>query len=202
MPRGPSRTAASASIPMASTGDSPILAGGFGSVSCGVIALFLWVLVQARVCLCPPRLGSLFPPVLWKSYNQIPLAFKVRFPGDSQSLCWIPRLGSLTEDLYKPRLQKNQRMHFMSQYLKRKKSSFRFWLNFKCLSTFEFTYCFEFTVFMFLQQICQLCFLHCNSVNASCHLIWKSLFTFVPNPRLPFWYINKIELSDGDETEI
>ena len=90
MPRGPSRTAASASIPMASTGDSPILAGGFGSVSCGVIALFLWVLVQARVCLCPPRLGSLFPPVLWKSYNQIPLAFKVIFSGDSQSLYQSP----------------------------------------------------------------------------------------------------------------
>ena len=127
---------------------------------------------------CALQDWSLFPPVLWKSYNQIPLAFKVRFPGDSQSLCWIPRLGSLTEDLHKPRLQKNQQMHFMSQYLKRKKSSFRFWLNFKCLSTFEFT------VFMFLQQIWQLCFLH--SVNASCHLIWKSLFTLVPNPRLPF----------------
>ena len=27
---------------------------------------------------------SLFPPVLWKSCNQISLAFKVRFPGDSQ----------------------------------------------------------------------------------------------------------------------
>ena len=38
---------------------------------------------------------SLFPPVLWKSYNQIPLAFKVRFPGDSQSLFWIPRPGRL-----------------------------------------------------------------------------------------------------------
>ena len=48
-----------------------------------------------RFCLCPPRLESLFPPVLWKSCNQIPLAFKVRFPGDSQALCWIPRLRSL-----------------------------------------------------------------------------------------------------------
>ena len=28
-------------------------------------------------------------PVLWKFYNQIPLTFKVKFPGDSQSLCWI-----------------------------------------------------------------------------------------------------------------
>ena len=30
--------------------------------------------------LCPPRLESLFPLVLCKSCNQIPLAFKVRFP--------------------------------------------------------------------------------------------------------------------------
>ena len=38
---------------------------------------------------------SLFPPVLWKFCNQILLPFQVRFPGYSQSLCWIPRLGSL-----------------------------------------------------------------------------------------------------------
>ena len=39
---GPFRTAAaSASIPVASTGDPPILAGGFGSVSSGVTDLFL-----------------------------------------------------------------------------------------------------------------------------------------------------------------
>ena len=56
-------------------------------VSCGVTAPFLWGLVCANFCLCPPRLESLFPQVLWKSYNQIPLAFKIRFPGDSQSLC-------------------------------------------------------------------------------------------------------------------
>ena len=35
---------------------------------------------------------SLFPPVLWKFCNQIPLTFK---SGDSQSLCQIPRLGNL-----------------------------------------------------------------------------------------------------------
>ena len=52
--------------------------------------------MHTRFCLCPPRLESLFPPVPWKSYNQTPLAFKVRFPGDPQSLCQIPRLGSLT----------------------------------------------------------------------------------------------------------
>ena len=34
-------------------------------------------------------------PVLWKFYNQIPLASKVKFPGGSQSLSQIPRLGNL-----------------------------------------------------------------------------------------------------------
>ena len=33
--------------------------------------------------------------VPWKFCNQIPLAFKVKFPGGSQSLCLIPRLGNL-----------------------------------------------------------------------------------------------------------
>ena len=37
---------------------------------------------------------SLFLPVLWNFCNQI-LIFKVKFPGDSQSLRQIPRLGSL-----------------------------------------------------------------------------------------------------------
>ena len=46
-------------------------------------------------CLCSLRLESLFPPVLWKPYNQIPLALSTRFPRNSQSLCRISRLGSL-----------------------------------------------------------------------------------------------------------
>ena len=33
-------------------------------------------------------------PVLWKFCNQIPLAFKIRFPGDSLTLCQTPRLGN------------------------------------------------------------------------------------------------------------
>ena len=33
--------------------------------------------------------------VLWKFCNQIPLAFKVKFPGGSQPFWWIPRLGNL-----------------------------------------------------------------------------------------------------------
>ena len=70
----------------ASTGDPPTLSGSFGSVSCEVTAPFLWVLVWARFCLCPPRLESVVPPVLWKSYNQILLALKARLPGGSQAL--------------------------------------------------------------------------------------------------------------------
>ena len=32
-----------------------------GSVSCGVIVTFLWVLMGARFCLWPPRVQSVFP---------------------------------------------------------------------------------------------------------------------------------------------
>ena len=48
------------------------------------------------LCVCPPRVESLFPPVLLKSCSQIPLAFKVWFSKNSSSHCWTPRLGSLT----------------------------------------------------------------------------------------------------------
>ena len=34
-------------------------------------------------------------PVMWTFCNQIPLAFKVKFLGGSQSICQIPRLGNL-----------------------------------------------------------------------------------------------------------
>ena len=47
------------------------------------------------LCVCPPRVGSLFPPVL-SICNQIPLAFKVWFSRNSSSRCQTPRLGSLT----------------------------------------------------------------------------------------------------------
>ena len=45
---------------------------------------------------CLPRVCF---PVLWNFCNQIPLAFKVKFPGSSQFLCWIPRLGNLLRAL-------------------------------------------------------------------------------------------------------
>ena len=81
----------------ASTGDPPGLAGRSGSASCGITAPFIWVLMHTGFCLCcPPRVESLFSPVLWKSCKHIPLTFKVRFPGDSLSFCQIPGLGSLT----------------------------------------------------------------------------------------------------------
>ena len=66
-----------------SSRDSWTLTGKSGSVSCGVTAPFACALQQS------------VSPVLWKFCNQIPLAFKVKFPGGSQSLCWIPRLGNL-----------------------------------------------------------------------------------------------------------
>ena len=46
---------------------------------------------QGFVCTIPETVS----PVLWKICNQMPLTFKVKFPGDSLSLCWIPRLGNL-----------------------------------------------------------------------------------------------------------
>ena len=59
----------------------------------------LLLLSSASWCMknfiCVLQDWSLFPPVLWKYYNQILLALKARFPGDSQPLFQIPRLGRL-----------------------------------------------------------------------------------------------------------
>ena len=81
--------------PLASAGDRPTPAGRSGSVSYGVTAPSPWVLMHTLLCVCPPRVESLFPPVLSKSCIQILLAFKVWFSGNSFSHCWTPRLGSL-----------------------------------------------------------------------------------------------------------
>ena len=53
-----------------------------------------WVLVHVRVRVYPPRVESLFPPVLWSSCNQATVAFKDKCSGGS-SQCQTPRLGSL-----------------------------------------------------------------------------------------------------------
>ena len=52
--------------------------------------------MHTLLCVCPPRVESLFPPGLWKSCNPFPLGFKVWFSRNSSSRCWTPRLGSLT----------------------------------------------------------------------------------------------------------
>ena len=52
--------------------------------------------MHTLLCVCPPRVESLFPPVLSKSCNQIPLGLKVWLSRNSSSCCWTPRLGSLT----------------------------------------------------------------------------------------------------------
>ena len=48
------------------------------------------------LCVCPPSVDSLFPPVLSKSCNPILLAFKVWFSRNSSFHFRTPRLGSLT----------------------------------------------------------------------------------------------------------
>ena len=101
----PSTSAASVLVPVvshgfptASAGDPPTLASRSGSVSYGVTAPSPWVLMCTLLCVCPPRVESLFPLDLSKSCNQIPLTFKVCFSGNSSSHCQTPRLGSLMLD--------------------------------------------------------------------------------------------------------
>ena len=79
----------------ASARNPPTLAGRSGSVFCGVTAPSpgSWC---AHYFVYPLRVESLFPPVLSKSCNQIPLDFSVWFSGNSSSHCQTPRLGSLT----------------------------------------------------------------------------------------------------------
>ena len=82
-------------LPPTSAGDPSTLAGRSGSVSPQGHCSFPWVQMRTLLCVCPPRVESLFPPVLPKSCNQIQLAFKVWFSRNSSSHCRTPRLGSL-----------------------------------------------------------------------------------------------------------
>jgi len=65
-----------------STGGPPALAGSFGSVFGGVTAPLLPVL-EGMHFVCALQDQNLFPPVLWKAYNQILVALKAIFHGDS-----------------------------------------------------------------------------------------------------------------------
>ena len=79
--------------PPASAGDPPTLVGRSGSVSYGVTDPSPWVLMHTLLYVCPPRVESLFPPVLLKSCSQIPLVFKVWFSRNSSSQVLCPTPG-------------------------------------------------------------------------------------------------------------
>ena len=79
-----------------STGDPPILAGKSGLVSYEVTTFSPGCWCTQDHVLHPPIVEFLFPLILWNSYDQTLLAFKVRFSGGSSSPCQTPRFGSLT----------------------------------------------------------------------------------------------------------
>ena len=72
----------------ASTGDSQTQA----SLAQSIVGSLLLPGVH-KVLFFPSKTVSL---VLWKFYNQIPLDFKVKFLGGSQSLCQIPWFKNLS----------------------------------------------------------------------------------------------------------
>ena len=58
--------------------------------------MYLRLLIFLLAILIPAcASSSLAFHIMYSAYNQIPLAFKARFPVDSQFFCRIPRLGSL-----------------------------------------------------------------------------------------------------------
>ena len=84
------------------------------------------------LCVCPPRVESLFPPVLLKSCDQIPLAFKVWFSRNSFSRCRTPRLGSLTWGS-EPLLQWVDFCGIsVLQFLSHPPSSYGIWIYYDC----------------------------------------------------------------------
>ena len=66
------------------------------SVSFRVTAPLLWVLVLAKFFCALQDWSLCFPQSSGRPVIKTLLALKVRFLGDSQSLRWIPRLGSMT----------------------------------------------------------------------------------------------------------
>ena len=66
----------------------------FDPASYGDFAL-PWDPEHVKVCVHLLRMGSPFPPVLWSSCTQAPMAFNARCSRDSFSQCQIPTHGSL-----------------------------------------------------------------------------------------------------------
>ena len=95
-----SRTAASAIIPAEATADPHLhrRPSGTSRWNLAQSSLGSWLPSPgswgAQDCVCAFWVDSLSFP---QSYNQIPLAFKVRFPGNSQFLSQLTRLGRLTQ---------------------------------------------------------------------------------------------------------
>ena len=58
--------------------------------------LFPWILMCMRLCVDPPKVEFLFPPVLWNSCDQTPLVFKAKLSGCSFSHCQSPKPWNLT----------------------------------------------------------------------------------------------------------
>ena len=87
----------------------------------------------AHETLCvPPRVEFLFPPVLWNSCNQTPLAFKARFSGVSSSRCQTLRLGSLTWGLELSLLWENFCDIIIFQFVGRPPSMYEIWSYHSC----------------------------------------------------------------------
>ena len=76
-------------------GDPPRNAVRYDQDSYGGFAL-PWDPVHVKVCVHLSRMASPFPPVLWNSCTQAPLAFTVRCSGGSFSQCQICRCRDLT----------------------------------------------------------------------------------------------------------
>ena len=82
-------------LPHTSIWGAPKPAGSFGSVLVGPLLLSSHARGMENL-VCALQVWNLFPSVCWKAYNQVRLAITTRFPGDSRSLCWIPRPEGLT----------------------------------------------------------------------------------------------------------
>ena len=74
--------------PLLTPGCPPRTAVRFDPDSYGDLAL-PWDPVHVKVCVCLLRMGSPFPPVLWCSCSQAPLAFNARCSRGSFSQCQI-----------------------------------------------------------------------------------------------------------------
>ena len=76
-------------------GDPPRTTGRSDPDSYGVSAL-PWDPVHTKACVCLSRVVSLFPPVLWSSCAQAPLALKAKCSRGSSSQCHILSHGNPT----------------------------------------------------------------------------------------------------------